>query len=245
VIELGPRDATLWHADPDAIVDPALLRAYFELLDPGQQSEQQRFYFESGRKLYLVAQALVRTALSAHAPVDPRRWRFSRNEHGRPDIAEPVLARRLAFNLSHTEGRTAVVVALHREIGVDVEAEDRKTEIMRIADRFFSPFEVSALRALPFTEQRERFFAYWTLKESYIKARGMGLAIPLAHFSFLLDAGPEIRVTFDPRLNDDPTTWQFARFRVSTRHPIAVAVRRGHEADLGISVREVIPLAKP
>ena len=40
------------------------------------------------------------------------------------------------------------------------------------------------LRALPPERQKERFFEYWTLKEAYIKARGMGLSIPLGKFSF-------------------------------------------------------------
>jgi phosphopantetheinyl transferase len=42
------------------------------------------------------------------------------------------------------------------------------------------------LRALPAQRQRLRFFEYWTFKESYIKARGTGLSIPLDQFWFHL-----------------------------------------------------------
>jgi 4'-phosphopantetheinyl transferase len=49
---------------------------------------------------------------------------------------------------------------------------------MGLAGRYFAPLEVDALGALPAAERLGRFFAYWTLKESYIKARGLGSPCP-------------------------------------------------------------------
>jgi hypothetical protein len=95
--------------------------------------------------------------------------------------------------------------------------------------------------------QRYRFFQYWTLKESYIKARGMGLSIPLDQFSFQLEANQPIRITFDPRLNDNPGHWQFAQFRLNGFHlshqlGFVVAHHLGEEREIplvGIFVRPV------
>jgi len=134
------------------------------------------------------------------------------------------------------------LVALEREVGVDVEDVDRPGETVEIADQFFSPTEVAALRAVPVAAQRYRFFQYWTLKESYIKARGMGLSIPLDQFSFQLEANQPIRITFDPRLNDDPGRWQFAQFRLTPRHLTAAAIPRGPDPDLTIQLRQTVPL---
>ena len=83
------------------------------------------------------------------------------------------------------------------------------------------------------------FFDYWTLKESYIKARGLGLKLPLRHFSFLLD-GPAPSIAFAPELHDRAETWQFAQFWPTERHRMAVAVRR-EGADLPIDVEELVP----
>ena len=98
---------------------------------------------------------------------------------GKPTIAHPKDIAPLSFNLSHTERLIVCLVALDREVGVDAEDTERAGETVEVADRFFSPTEVAALRALPAQSRRRRFFQYWTLKEAYIKARGMGLSLPL------------------------------------------------------------------
>ncbi len=143
----------------------------------------------------------------------------------------------IRFNLSNTRGLIACLVALDRDVGVDVEDTERASSAVDIADRFFSPGEVRALRALPQERQRARFFEYWTLKESYIKARGMGLAIPLDQFSFHLDDGPAIGISFDPRLGDDRSAWQFALYQPSARHTMAAAIRSGGGPPLSIELR--------
>jgi 4'-phosphopantetheinyl transferase len=238
---LGERDVHVWVARPDEIQEPGLLAAYRELLSPAELERQGRFLFAPGRHQFLVAHALVRTVLARYAPVDPRSWRFVENEHGRPDLA-PGQGPPLCFNLSHADGMIACAVTLARPIGVDVEALERRGDTVGIADRYFSPFEVAALRALPRERQRERFLLYWTLKESYIKARGLGLALPLEQFSFHLDEPGPIRISFAPELADDAQAWQFALFRPGARHVLAVGVRRGRGPDLAIEVRETVPL---
>ena len=69
-----------------------------------------------------------------------------------------------------------------------------------IANRFFSPTEAAALSGVPEHRRQERFFEYWTFKESYIKARGMGLSIPLDRFSFHYSDERAVRIAIDPVL---------------------------------------------
>jgi 4'-phosphopantetheinyl transferase len=134
--------------------------------------------------------------------------------------------RDLHFNLTNTKGLIACIVGWTSEVGIDVESIERRGETLGIADRFFSPSEASALRALPDAEQVHRFFHLWTLKEAYIKARGMGLALPLDQFSFHLARGARTRISFDPRLVDDETTWQFDSFWPTQTHFVSTAVRQ-------------------
>lgn len=219
---------------------PRLERA----LLPHELPRHRRIVVERARREYALTRVLVRRVLSRYAAVAVDRWRFGDNEHGRPHIEGPREARPLDFNLSHTAGLIACLVGRERILGVDVEAADRVRRVLDIAERFFSPSEAAALRALPVEDQLDRFLTYWTLKEAYIKARGKGLAIPLDHFSFHLDAGGAVRISFEPALEDDPHRWSFTRMRPSERHQLAVALWLDHAGELPptIRTRDALPL---
>jgi 4'-phosphopantetheinyl transferase len=264
----------LWHVDPAQVADERLLAAYRALLSPAEHERTARFVFEKGRHESLVTRALVRTTLSIYQPeVDPRAWQFIANPYGRPEIAVPScpLDPRfldlgflgLRFNVSHTDGRIVCLVAVGREIGVDVEDAARRAPL-EVADHYFSPSEVAELRSLPEAARPGRFFDYWTLKESYIKARGLGLQLPLDQFSFHLGANevgpgglgpgglgpvarrqpPPITISFGPQIADDPATWQFDLRDLTPRHRLAIAIRRAaDEPDLAIRVIPVVPLS--
>ena len=238
VAGLDPREIHVWTLDPDGVSDPEELQACRALLSDAEGTRHERFHFDRDRHRFLVAHALVRRTLPRHADVAPAVWTFEEGEFGRPEIRAPALEPALRFNLSHTAGLVACGVGLARDLGVDVEDTERRGETVKLARRFFSPDEVAALEVLPEEDQRDRFFDYWTLKESYIKARGMGLQIPLEQFSFQLpeDEREPIGIRFDSRLGDDPASWQFALFRPTARHRLAVAVRRPGEPDLNIRV---------
>jgi 4'-phosphopantetheinyl transferase len=84
------------------------------------------------------------------------------------------------------------------------------------------------------------FFDYWTLKEAYIKARGLGLTLPLGQFTFHRIPGRAPAISFAPELHDDPSSWQFAQFWPTRDHRMAVAVRRTGD-DLPIEVASHLP----
>lgn len=234
--------AHLWYVLPDTIEDWYLLGAYHCVMARDEAEQQARYRFAAGRKEYLVTRALVRSVLSAYAPVLPKDWQFIRNKHGRPEIAGPAGAPRLRFNLSNTRGLIVCLVARDREVGVDVEDIHRQGETVGVADRFFSPSETAELIRQPLHRQRDRFFDYWTLKEAYIKAKGMGLAIPLDHFSYHLENIDDIRISFAPQLPDNPHRWQFSLRTLGGRHRIATAIeRKPNEAPIKIEMIRTVP----
>jgi 4'-phosphopantetheinyl transferase len=171
---------------------------------------------------------MVRIVLSAYAAIEPRDWRFVVNGYGGPSIgSEHARAKGLEFNLSHTDGLVAMAVTRDRAIGVDVESVRTEEVDLAVADRVFAPQELAALRALPREQQKQRFFEYWTLKESYIKARGLGLSIPLDGFAFHLEAPPKIRLTIDQSLQDHPERWLFWQLRLNRDCLVALCAEEG------------------
>jgi 4'-phosphopantetheinyl transferase len=243
LLPLPPGEVHVWLVEPEAISEPRLLSAYAELLDAEESARQRRFHFPRHQRQYLVSHALVRLTLSRYAPVAPAAWSFVTNAYGRPEVRGEGHAW-LRFNLSHTEGMALCAVTAGEDLGADVEDASRPGQTVELADHFFAPAEAAALRALPPERQRERFFEYWTLKEAYIKARGMGLSLSLQQFAFALEAGQPPRIRCDPALGDDaPEAWRFVQLRPSARHQAALAVRRAGGAPLTVRCWRTVPLA--
>lgn len=228
-IQLKQNDIHIWFARPDQIQQSELLERYFQLLPQDERDKQQRYRFAKDRHSALITRALVRSVLSHYAKIAPQDWRFVKGEKDKPEIANSTQP--LRFNLSHTDNLIVCAVAIQHDIGIDVEYTPRDNDILAIADRYFSPIEVKELFSLPTEQQRSRFFDYWTLKESYIKACGLGLAIPLDHFSFHIGSSKnalsngDIRLSFVPERNDNPEHWQSWLFYPHQDYRIALSIR--------------------
>lgn len=193
------------------------------LLSPEEQARLWRFVFQRDRRRYLMTRLLVRRVLSRYAPIAPVDWIFERNEYGRPRIANDGLAYRLNFNVTHSEGLILVAITRNRTVGVDAEKFVTGAPL-EVADDFFSSSEVQALHSLPELDKSRRFWELWTLKESYIKARGMGLSIPLDCFSFDFLDETLVKLRFDEGLDDCSTRWSFFQFNINSTHLISLCL---------------------
>lgn len=232
----------LHFAYPDQVTDAALLLRYQSLLTEDEAEQMSRLYFTGHRHQYLLTRALLRSCLSLYHPVEPAEWRFSKNRYGKPQVSHPKRELTTRFNLSHARGLIICGIAPGVDIGVDVEDTQRTTRAaFDSLASYFSEQEIRDLAKLPEEQQKLRFFDYWTLKESYIKARGMGLALPLGKFSFHFNANGLSEFRTDAELGDDPRNWQFWRISMSGHYRIAIALnspRRGFE----VSSFNTVPL---
>ena len=193
--------ARLWWVRPETV--PTRPTAW-ALLNAEERAQQQRFIPPAKRHEYLVTRILVRTVLGEALGVAPETLQFTRNEWGRPALFPPAP---IHFNISHTEGLIVCLVSTEHEVGVDTEQLARAPALLALAPRVFAPQELSDLAALPLEAQAPRALLLWTLKESYLKARGRGLSLPLDGFAFRFAGG--IRLEVEPALEDDGTLWQF------------------------------------
>ncbi len=242
-ILLTPDDVHVWLSDYAAIGDQRLHAAYRELLDPAERAQEPRFHFERDRQRYLVTRALIRTVLSRYAAVAPKQWLFSVNAYGRPEPAnEQATVTGLTFNVSHTHSLIVLAVTKGRAVGVDVENVSGREASIDVADRYFAPAEVAVLHAAPRQEQQRRFFEYWTFKESYIKARGMGLSLPLDKFAFHYPDDRCVEITIDGELNDDAARWQFWQFQPTEEYLVALCAERTGARPPRVIVRHAVPM---
>jgi 4'-phosphopantetheinyl transferase len=216
----------IWCAFCESITDPPLLERYRQLLTEAERQQETRFHFAQDRHRYLITRALVRTTLSRYADLPPERWTFVLNAYGRPAICNDGV-HGISFNLSHSRKLVVLAITRDHDLGVDTEDALTRSAPTEIAERFFAPEEVASLRALPADQQPERFFQYWTLKESYIKARGMGLSLPLDQFAFHFPRADQVRLTIQPKLQDAAENWRFWQWWVRPQQPDSIAAHHG------------------
>jgi 4'-phosphopantetheinyl transferase len=243
--EQGAPEIRLWCAFYGEIDDEQLLGEYRQLLSESERAQERRFHFADDRRRYLVTRALVRTVLSRYVASDiaPGQWTFVTNDFGRPEIGnQHPGAGKISFNLSHTKDVILLGITCGQALGVDVENLRNRQSLLDIAQRFFAPCEVEALSALPAGQQQQRFFEYWTLKESYIKARGMGLAIALDQFGFRFPQDRFIDLSIDPRQLDTPARWRFWQLWLRDEYLAAVCAQRTDGESPRLVVSETIPL---
>ena len=232
----------VWSTHLDDVRQPVLLQRYWPLLAEAEQVQARRFHFPADRHRYLVTRVLLRTVLSRYAPVAPAQWRFSCNAYGKPAVANGGLqAARIAFNLSHSGHLVVLCVSCDQALGIDTECLDGRTPCLDTAQHYFCAEEALALAACPAQHRTERFYRYWTLKEAYVKARGMGMSIPLNQFSFGFGAGGHIAMHVQPALGDMAARWRFWQWRQAAAL-VAVCAPAGTPQPQQLTHKRIIPM---
>lgn len=213
-----------------------------ELFDTLPEEERRRaggFKSLIARRQFLYGRLLLRWGVSRYVGVEPEHLTFEATEEGKLFLPAPCES--FDFNLTHKPGCVAAGWVKGASIGVDAEEYEPDRANEKIARRYFAPSEVEQLEGLDGETLAWQFYRFWTLKEAYIKARGLGLKVPLKDFSFSFDdpetleqPGEGVRIAFGGKIEDRPEDWQFQTKRVSDRHLISVALRRGTGARPGI-----------
>jgi 4'-phosphopantetheinyl transferase len=142
-----------------------------------------------------------------------------KKEYGKPEI---VGAHNLWFNISHSNGIGALLISRKGEVGVDIEYKKGNQQILRIAKRFFHDEEVSQLEKMHLKKASQQAQQLWTLKESYIKAIGKGLAQPLNSFWFDLSQGQVNLYSGDDKEPDKE--WTFYLYSYQDLYDLSLCV---------------------
>ena len=186
---------------PNSISD----RDYRYLLSKVSASRRERinkFVRQEDANRSLIGESLVRAMACAKLNVPNECIHFKENAFGKPAI---VGWDDFHFNCSHSGDWVAVICS---QCPVGIAIEQVQDIEYSIAERFFSVHEVEELMIQPKDQKLSHFYQIWTLKESYIKAVGKGLSIPLDSFT--------IRIHDDRSITVKPDTahWHFRQYPI-------------------------------
>ena len=164
--------------------DEAVFSHLYRTVSAERQRKIDGFIFPKDKRLSLAAELLLKKGLY-NAGIKEYTIRYG--QFGKPYIED----KDIYFNLSHSEEMVMCTVS-SAPVGCDVE---RVADIdLDIAKRFFYTSEYEMIAAAKdAVGRRDLFFRLWTLKESFMKATGLGMELALDSFRVIID-GEKINV---------------------------------------------------
>lgn len=198
-------------------VDASDFHAMDEVLCVEERDRAARFKIAGGRERYTMGRGFLRLLLGHYVKVEPAALSFRYNSYGKPSLPDGGgnlgSVAPIGFNLSHSGGYAVLGFTREGELGVDIEKYREEVLREKLADRFFAPQEAQELASLPPEDQLPGFFACWTRKEAYIKARGDGLSRSLSSFAVSLRAQEPAVLRWchdDPEVSSRWRVWNLA-----------------------------------
>jgi 4'-phosphopantetheinyl transferase len=148
------------------------------LINKDKQDKIKRFKVQKSKYQTFFAEILLRKIIIEKLRLKNSDIKYEYNKYGKPFLKNK---RNFYFNISHSD-KIVILGTSTKKIGIDIELI--KNINFSIAEHYFTADENIDLNKLTDREKLIYFFKLWVLKESYIKAEGKGLMIPLKSFGF-------------------------------------------------------------
>jgi 4'-phosphopantetheinyl transferase len=149
-----------------------------ELLSDDERERANRYMHRPSREQFITTRASLRMLLGRYLGMAPERIRLGTSNTGKPIL----VGGGLYFNVTHSQEVGMIGLSYAGEVGIDVERVRAYPGHLDMADRYFTPNEVVALKRLPIGAREHAFYHVWTRKEAFLKATGLGLSHGLERF---------------------------------------------------------------
>ena len=220
---LAPGEVHVWCAwlRPE----PKVRDEFYAALSKDERARADRFRFPVHRDRFITRRGVLRAIVGRYLQTAPEALSLRATEYGKPELGGYGMERVLHFNASNSEDLGLYAVASDRPVGVDLEVLRPMSDAVAIAERFFSPHEYAAFRAIPANGRDRAFFACWTRKEAFLKGLGTGLFAPLDSFDVTVtpDEPPRLLRTRGDSL--DSARWTLHDLDLGPRWVATLAVQ--------------------
>lgn len=176
----------IYYANIDIFLDENLIQKQLDTLCEQRREKILRCKNAKDKARSMTAGLLLRQALTEEG-LDYEKLCFVTTEHGKIMIKN---RKDVHFNLTHAGDYAACVVAT-QPVGIDIEDRERFQQkagierILKIAKRSCSLEEMEFLEQRDSAELVDCFIRLWTRKESYSKAKGLGMQIGFSSINTL------------------------------------------------------------
>ena len=156
-------------------MDEDKYRILWNAVPEEKKRSAEKFYHKEDAYRSICAEILIRFCI--HETTGTLSFfDMKRNAYGKPYISG---IEDFCFNLSHA-GEWVVIAYGRKEVGIDVEM--MRTDMTGIVNSCYGKSEKAYIFSAEGREKDERAIEIWTMKESYVKYRGMGLSLEFDSF---------------------------------------------------------------
>lgn len=214
--------STVYFADIAPLSDAELFEKGYALMSSQRKDRIDRYFFKEDKQLSLGVGLLLRQAC------------LDLGYSHVPDILyekKPVFKNEkdLHFNLSHSGTKVLCVIS---DVPCGCDIEGHKKDCLEIAHRFFFEGEYDEIMSKETEEEKQKcFYRMWTLKESFMKATGLGFSLPLNKFS--IHIGKEITV----KQNVSKKDYSFFTYEIDSEYSCACCLEK--KTDVAPDLKEV------
>ena len=182
----GSGEIDVWVV-PSRIM-PELARS-MEALSDEEREHAAKINHKHHRIRYIAVRSALRFALSHRFQnaLSSRQWRISTPPFGKPQVCSDQA--NCSFSITHADEFSVIAIAPEHTVGIDAERLDA-AKLKHMPMEFLSANEQERLNAKARDDQYYDFFRFWTLKEAYTKAVGMGLSLDFGEIEFDLADDP-------------------------------------------------------
>lgn len=161
----------------EKLYDNEIFEKCIKTLSACRREKVLAYKFRKDKNLSLAAGLLIDFGLSGFG-LKEKDISYIYEKNGKPSIKEYT---DIYFNVSHS-GDFAVAAFAEKETGCDIEKTEKNTDL-KTAEMFFCPSECEYINSFDDKDGKiNAFYRLWVLKESFIKATGCGLSVPLDSF---------------------------------------------------------------
>lgn len=204
---------------------------FASILTEKERTRAASLFFERDRNRFILCRGVLRTVLGSYLNTEPDRLEFSYGSYGKPYLAGAFSEESVQFSLAHSHELALYVFTRGRKVGIDLERIRNIPDVDQVAARFLSRRENAMFRTLPRGQRLKAFFGFWTRKEAYGKAIGIGLAQPLDGFSMsMMPEEPDRSFNMEENARE-ACCWSIMSFTPAPEYTAALAAE-GHSLNL-------------
>lgn len=167
-------DVTIVHVDLTSHAEREA-SAYL-WLDKEEQQRWKKYRYERPRREFVLCRAALRAGLCSRLACSNSQLKFGFSSYGKPFALVDGKTAPIEFNVSHGGRHGLIACAEKGRLGVDVEERNTRADLNQLSEAVFGPDEQAEFALTSGKERLHMFYTLWTLKESIIKALGLGFA---------------------------------------------------------------------